>query len=397
LPGQFLGDLMNNKDIVILSTAEWSNPFWTNKQHVAVALEKMGYRVFYIDSLGLRRPSASTQDFNRILKRLKTAFRPPREVKKNIWVWSPIILPFQSISWVRGLNRFLFGLWLSFWLKKKDFKKYTLWTYNPLTTRILEVNNFNNLIYHCVDEIKAQPGMPVQLLEEAESELVVQSNVVFTTAKQLYETRKKINESTFYYSNVADFEHFQKALLNKTRIPDDLNVVPKPIAGFIGALSGYKVDFELIRQAAMENPEVSFVLIGKVGEGDPWTDVSLLKEINNIHFLGPKNYKELPAYLKGFDIAMLPNTLNEYTDSMFPMKFFEYLAAGKPVVSVDLKSLSDFHDVCFLSESYTEFSKNIRLALNDTDEQLDKRVEIASKYTYDSRMEKMMTIVKGRV
>lgn len=397
MPGQFLGDLMNNKDIVILSTAEWSNPFWTNKQHVAVALEKMGYRVFYIDSLGLRRPSASTQDFNRILKRLKTAFRPPREVKKNIWVWSPIILPFQSISWVRGLNRFLFGLWLSFWLKKKDFKKYTLWTYNPLTTRILEVNNFNNLIYHCVDEIKAQPGMPVQLLEEAESELVVQSNVVFTTAKQLYETRKKINESTFYYSNVADFEHFQKALLNKTRIPDDLNVVPKPIAGFIGALSGYKVDFELIRQAAMENPEVSFVLIGKVGEGDPWTDVSLLKEINNIHFLGPKNYKELPAYLKGFDIAMLPNTLNEYTDSMFPMKFFEYLAAGKPVVSVDLKSLSDFHDVCFLSESYTEFSKNIRLALNDTDEQLDKRVEIASKYTYDSRMEKMMTIVKGRV
>jgi len=397
LPGQFLGDLMNNKDIVILSTAEWSNPFWTNKQHVAVALEKMGYRVFYIDSLGLRRPSASTQDFNRILKRLKTAFRHPREVKKNIWVWSPIILPFQSISWVRGLNRFLFGLWLSFWLKKKDFKKYTLWTYNPLTTRILEVNNFNNLIYHCVDEIKAQPGMPVQLLEEAESELVVQSNVVFTTAKQLYETRKKINESTFYYSNVADFEHFQKALLNKTRIPDDLNVVPKPIAGFIGALSGYKVDFELIRQAAMENPEVSFVLIGKVGEGDPWTDVSLLKEINNIHFLGPKNYKELPAYLKGFDIAMLPNTLNEYTDSMFPMKFFEYLAAGKPVVSVDLKSLSDFHDVCFLSESYTEFSKNIRLALNDTDEQLDKRVEIASKYTYDSRMEKMMTIVKGRV
>jgi glycosyltransferase involved in cell wall biosynthesis len=385
---------MNNKDIIILSTAEWSNPFWTNKQHVAVALEKMGYRVFYIDSLGLRRPSASSQDFNRILKRLKTALRPPKEVKDNIWVWSPIILPFQSISWVRRFNRLLFGLWLGFWLKRRGFQKSLLWTYNPLTTRILDVNKFDNLVYHCVDEIKAQPGMPVQLLEEAESELIVQSSVIFTTAKQLYETRKKLNEKTFYFSNVADFDHFQKALLNETVVPDDLDIIPKPRAGFIGALSGYKVDFKLIRQAATENPDVSFVLIGKVGEGDPWSDVSALEEINNIYFLGPKKYADLPAYLKGFDVAMLPNTLNEYTDSMFPMKFFEYLAAGRPVVSVDLISLSDFHDVCFLSESYKEFSKNIRLALNDTAEELEKRVELAREYTYDSRMKKMMAIVE---
>jgi len=384
---------MNNKDIIILSTAEWTNPFWTNKQHVAVALEKMGYRVFYIDSLGLRRPSVSSQDFNRIFKRLKIALRPPKEVKNNIWVWSPIILPFQNISWVRSFNRLLFGLWLGFWLKRKGFQRDLLWTYNPLTTRILNVNKFGNLIYHCVDEIKAQPGMPVQLLEEAESDLIVLSSVIFTTAKQLYETRRNLNENTFYLSNVADYNHFQKALLNETVVPNDLNVIPKPIAGFIGALSGYKVDFQLIKQAAIENPEVSFVLIGKIGEGDPWSDVSSLKEMKNIYFLGPKKYEELPAYLKGFDLAMLPNTLNEYTDSMFPMKFFEYLAAGSPVVSVDLKSLSDFHDVCFLSESYKDFSKNIRLALNDTTEQIEKRVGLAKEYTYDSRMEKMMEIV----
>lgn len=111
---------MKQKDIVLLSTAEWDNPFWTNKQHVAIALAKLGYRVLYIDSLGLRRPSASRQDFIRILKRLKKALNAPCEVKTNIWVWSPVLLPFQSISWVRRINKIFLSSWLHFWQKKSS-------------------------------------------------------------------------------------------------------------------------------------------------------------------------------------------------------------------------------------------------------------------------------------
>lgn len=388
---------MNNKDIVILSTAEWSNPFWTNKQHVAVALAKMGYRVFYIDSLGLRRPSASSQDLFRILKRFVKALKPPQEVQENIWVWSPIVLPFQGLSWIRKINKALLGVWLNFWLKRRGFDKTLLWTYSPLTARILTLNNFNKIIYHCVDEIKAQPGMPVKLLEEAELELLVNSNVIFTTSRKLYETRKKINGNTFYFSNVADFDHFNKALFSETIIPRDLDSIPKPRAGFIGALSGYKVDFELIRLAAIANPQVSFVLIGKVGEGDPWSDVSPLEEVKNVYFLGPKRYEELPGYLKGFDVAMLPNTLNEYTDSMFPMKFFEYLAAGKPIVSVNLTSLSEFNNVCYLSKNKEKFCFNIPLAIENSQKGLDKRIEVAKEFTYDSRMKKMMAIFEDLV
>jgi len=388
---------MRKKDIVLLSTAEWDNPFWTNKQHVAVELAKRGHRVFYIDSLGLRRPSASGQDIRRITKRIKKAFQSPKRVQENIWVWSPILLPFQGEAWVRKFNYHLLNNWLNYWLKKLDFKHEIFWTYNPLTTRLFNTTGYEKLIYHCVDEIKAQPGMPADILEHAEKELASSSDFVFVTSPKLYQTRKAWNENTYYFSNVADFDHFSKAREESTEIPSDLKQIPSPRIGFVGAISGYKIDFKLLEYLAEKHPDYSFVLIGKVGEGDPWTNIDNLKKFENVHFLGPKSYSSLPAYLKGIDVAILPNNINEYTDSMFPMKFFEYLAAGKPVVGVDLSALQEYRDICFLSKSYEEFSRNIDRALEDGTSTLDKRLSLAKEFTYETRTEKMMKIIEGNV
>lgn len=306
---------MKIKDIVLLSTADWDNPFWTNKQHVAVSLAKEGFRVFYIDSLGLRQPSANGADVGRIFKRLKRAFQAPKKVKDNIWVWSPIIIPFQKYATVRKLNKFILSTWLNWHLKRLDFKKDLLWTYNPLTLDLLNTAHFERLVYHCVDEIKAQPGMPVEILEISDSNLTTKSDVVFTTAPKLYETRKLLNENTHYFSNVADFTHFNQAQSSSLIIPVDMVGIKKPIIGFVGAISGYKINFDLIKFVASANPEYNFVLIGKVGEGEPGTDISSLENMSNIHLLGPRNYNELPAYMKAFDVALLPNQINEYTDN----------------------------------------------------------------------------------
>lgn len=381
------------KDIVLLSTADWSNPFWTNKQHVAVALAGLGYRVFYVDSLGLRKPSASPQDLKRIFTRLKRAFKAPHQVQPNIWVWSPIILPFQNILLVRKFNRLVLSAWLSFYLKKLNFDTKILWTYNPLTTKLIDVKNYEKVVYHCVDNIKAQPGMPVQVLENSEIDLLKKASVVYVTAHELYESRKAYNSNIHYFSNVADFNHFYRAMDSDTVVPKDLANIPAPRVGFVGALSGYKVDFSLLKKAAEELPHVSFVLIGKVGEGDPWTNVSELEKIDNVHFLGPKSYDMLPGYLKGIDVSILPNLINEYTDSMFPMKFFEYLAAGKPVVSVNLKSLGDFSDTCFLSKDSREFIDNLEVALKDPNYNYADRISLAKSHTYDTRMKKMLAVL----
>ncbi|HCL7538620.1 TPA: glycosyltransferase, partial [Escherichia coli] len=329
---------MENKDIVLLSTADWDNPFWTNKQHVAVELSRLGYKVFYIDSLGLRAPSLNKKDLTRAIKRIFKMFKAPRHVRENLWVWSPVTLPWNKYKLIRSFNRLYLKGMIGFWTKHLKFRDKVLWTYNPLTKRLLNLKDYSYVVYHCVDEIKAQPGMPVSILEESENELIVNSDIVFVTAPKLYESRKLLNDRTYYHSNVADFNHFNTSITEGYERPKDLKNIEGPILGFIGAISSYKVNFELLSSLAKSRPQYHIVLIGLVGEGDPNTDVSILENHKNIHLLGPKEYDELPSYLKYFDVALLPNMINSYTDNMFPMKFFEYLAAGRKVVSVNLKA-----------------------------------------------------------
>lgn len=386
---------MSSNDIILLSTADWDNPFWTNKQHVAVELARMGHRVLYIDSLGLRRPSANASDLKRIVRRLIKAVRAPRKISENLWVWSPIVLPWHSNPVVRRLNWALLsaGLWV--WSSVLKLKQPWLWTYNPLTTEFFDLARFSYRIYHCVDEIKAQPGMPVELLEATEKELVQRSDIVFTTSPKLTETRKYWNDNIHFFPNVADFHHFNCALDSDTVIPADLDALPQPRIGFIGALSGYKVDFKLIRQIAETHPDWSVVLIGEVGEGDPWTDSALLVGLDNLHLLGPREYRELPSYLKGIDVATLPNHINEYTDAMFPMKFPEYLAAGCPVVSVDLKALRDFSHVVETARTPEGFIAAIEQTLAGDASPLKERLNVAREHTYKIRTKRMLGLIEG--
>jgi glycosyltransferase involved in cell wall biosynthesis len=383
------------RDVVLLSTADWDNPFWTNKQHMACGLAGRGFRVLYVESLGLRRPSASAQDLARIARRVRRAMAGPRPVRPDLWIWSPLVLPLQRFAAVRALNRRLLSGSLARQLRRLGFRDPLLWTYNPLTARLLRTERFERIVYHCVDDIAAQPGMPAGVLEGAERELTAGADVVFTTAPRLQETRRRWNPATHYLPNVADFDHFSKALDPALPVPADIAAVPGPRLGFIGALSGYKVDFEMIRTVARARPDWSVVLIGKVGEGDPWTDPARLEGLPNLHLLGPRPYAELPAYLKAFDVALLPSTRNEYTDSMFPMKFFEYLAAGRPVVSVDLPALRAFRSAAWLTDSTDRFIAAVQAVLDGAVPPLESRLALAREHTWDARLDRMLALLDG--
>lgn len=383
----------DNKEIVLLSTADWDNPFWTNKQHVAVEFARRGYKVLYIDSLGLRKPSLNKKDFSRILKKLFKALRPPKKVQENIWVWSPITLPWNEYRAVRSFNKFYLSFFVKMWSKLLGFRNPWLWTYNPLTTEFLNPNDFSKTIYHCVDEIKAQPGMPIDVLEREEKTLIQQASIIFVTALQLKENRVKWNDNIHYFSNVADYVHFNTAVTKDYVIPEDLKNIGSPVLGFIGAVSSYKINLDLISYLAAQRPQYSIVIIGEVGEGDPSTKIDILRAHKNIHLLGPKPYNVLPQYLKYFDVALLPNNLNEYTDNMFPMKFFEYLAAGKPIVSVDLSSIQEFHNVVKIGKDKFEFVMAVDAVISGDVVPLNERLALAKEYTYETRTDKMLKML----
>lgn len=384
-------------DFIFVSTADWDYPFWTNKQHVANTLAEMGHRILYIDSLGLRRPNASTSDAVRIYRRLKKCFMGIRHVRQGIWVLSPFSIPLQRYKWVRRINSWLLVRMIDYFQHKLEFFSPVLWTYNPMTSYLLGNFNTCQTVYHCVDEIAAQPGMPKDIMQLEERALLSKVDIVFTTAVTLNEEKQKYNPHCYYFSNVADYSHFHRAVTERFPRPDDLPPANKErkILGFVGAVSGYKLDFHLLALLADKYPSCDIVLIGKIGEGDAQTDVGILRQYSNIYFLGAKKYQYLPAYISYFDAALLPCTINEYTRHMFPMKFFEYLAAGRQVVARKIQPLEPYGNVCFLADNEDEFLRAVSDVIKNKRAVSQQEIDAAAReHTYESRMKKMLACME---
>lgn len=344
-------------DITLLSTADWDYPFWTNKQHVARSLVSQGCRVLYVDSLGLRSPRLESSDLRRILKRILGAFKGPRLMERNLWVCSPLLLPAPRNRALVLLNSWVLKLQVYLCHLRINFRRHILWTYNPALLDFIAHPNltYRQTVYHCVDNIAAQPCMDSYTLEEKEKHLCQHADAVFVTSQALYSKLNHLNPHTYLYPNVADITHFSRARGSAMILPRDLSDLTGPIIGFIGAISAYKLDFGLIAQIARYKADCNFVFIGRIGEGDSSTDVSALSDLPNMHFIGAKPYSELPMYLHWFDIALLPCLINDYTTYMFPMKFFEYVAAGVPVVTTNLPSLQNYAryaNICSDEESF---------------------------------------------
>ena len=388
-------------DFVVLATADWDHPLWTNKQHTAQTLVAAGHRVLYVESLGIRPPRVDAADRTRILRRLRRMLQLPRQRRERLWVWSPPVLPGGHGGFGLRLNRSLLRLGLAVSCRWLGFDQPILWTYNPLTTLYLAPESFAGSVYHCVDRIQDQPGMPVARIEANERRLSEAVDVVFATSPELQTTHQHWNPHTLLFGNVADHEHFSRARRGDgdalLSCPTKLQSMQPPRLLFMGAIDAYKLDLDLVLQLAQKHPQWSFVLIGPVGECDPSTDVGALAACPNVQLIGPVAYADLPAWLAHANVALLPLQLNGYTRHMFPMKFFEYLSAGLPVVATAIPSLEAHADVAWLCPPEAgAFDRAIRAALNGQGPPLQKRLERAATQTYTARTEAMLTVLEER-
>ena len=332
---------------ILFATADWDEPYWTNKQHCAQSLAALGTRVLYVESVGLRSPKAgSAKDWgrlwNRLCKGLESLVLGARERAPGIYVLSPLLIPAgHRRPWSRALNRFLLKAAIARAAWQRKFRKPLIWTYHPFMLDVIEGMDCGPLLYHCVDDLAAVPGVDGASFRPAEIALLHRAQVVFATAPALAEHCRQHNPNTHYMSNVVDAEHFGRAL-EPGPIPADLASIPEPRLVYHGVLSDFKIDFQLLLDAARLRPDWSWVLIGEEREGQKSPLVAELKTLPNVHFLGYKPYAVLPDYLRGMQVGLLPSLINDYTRGMFPMKYYEYLAAGLPVVSTPL----DFTRAC---------------------------------------------------
>jgi len=349
-----------SRNVILISTADWDSPFWTNKQHMATLFARRGYRVLYVDSLGLRRPAMQIRDFKRLVGRLLKSLPLPHRVSPNIWRVSPLLIPFHGLAAIRNLNHFLLRWLLRWHMFLLGLRRPLVWLYDPLAAELGAELADQGLAYHCVDDLAAVPGVDGRAVRRAENRLAELDDICFVTSPLLYENMKKIFKHVVYEPNVCDYDFFATARLGLAE-PEDIKAIPHPRLIFVGALSEYKLDFKLIETLVERLPHIHWLFIGEHGLNSPWNKQPPLQP--NIHILSPRPYGRLPYYLAHAEAAVLPELLNDYTVAMFPMKFFEYLAAGLPVISTRLPALAEFESLYFPADTVEEFEDRVRRVL----------------------------------
>ncbi|MBD2088670.1 UDP-galactopyranose mutase [Microcoleus sp. FACHB-1515] len=217
-------------------------------------------------------------------------------------------------------------------LKEYSIDRYICWYYTPMALAFSYHLEPLAIVYDCMDELSAFKGAS-PTLKAREAEIFRRADVVFTGGQSLYEAKRKQHENIYAFPSSVEVAHFAQARLI-TEEPADQANIPHPRLGFFGVIDE-RMDIQLLADIANTRPDWQFVMIGPVVKIDPAT----LPQHENIHYLGGKTYQDLPNYLAGWDVAMLPFARNESTQFISPTKTPEYLAAGKPVVSTSIRDV----------------------------------------------------------
>ncbi|MGP9813727.1 glycosyltransferase [Rhodopseudomonas sp. NSM] len=387
----------NSKPVVLFSTADWDSPYWTNKQHIASRLADRGYRVLYVETVGIRRPGINALDARRIAARLRRGTAPIREVRPNLWVFSPLTIPLgHRFGPISRFNHWQLEHRVRSWLRAQNAAHPIVWTYHPYMLGAASAVRPSAIVYHAVDDLGAIPGVDRTEFESVERRLLERADHVFVTSLALDEHCRKIaGARTHYFNNVADIEHFGAARRGRP-LPTDLAEIPGPRLMYVGALSNFKIDFGLLAALAKARPDWHLVFIGEEREGQRDETIAELRAMPNAHFLGWRPYAQLPDYLRGADVALLPQLINDYSRSMFPMKFFEYLAAGRPVIATALPALRDFAAIHRVAHGVAGFEVQVEHALQRPAEgvlPLDHPVLTAN--SWEARLDAMIAIIDG--
>jgi glycosyltransferase involved in cell wall biosynthesis len=315
-----------------------------------------------------------------------------QKINEKLLVYTPPAFPpfSQYFHWLNSFHASLLVLLTKRLLKKLSFKDFILGIARPFLSPVIKKLHPILSYYDCPDDYLEFSGLRAdkELLRKSEEELLKTVDIIFCSSKGLKETKGAINESCFLIPNGVDLGLFRNEQLDE-EIPSDIEKIKGPILGYIGVI-GERLDFNVLIDLARARQDWSIVMIG------PLTSKrfsSIMKGVTNIYWLGEKGYKELPKYLRIFDVCLIPFKVDEFTKMIYPTKLHQYLAAGKPIVSSHLPDLEPFSSWVEFYSDVEEMEMKIEKSLKeDSERKAFERRKVASENTWDQRVESMVQI-----
>jgi glycosyltransferase involved in cell wall biosynthesis len=266
------------------------------------------------------------------------------------------------------------------------FGRVIHWFYSPMVApAFLGKFDAAAVVYDCMDELAKFRGAPRDL-PEREAILLAAADVVFTGGYELLKRKSRLHPNVHFYGCGVDVDHYAKARHPDTSIPQDIAGLPGPVLGYFGVIDE-RLDYDLIAALADAFPGGSVAMIGPFAKIDP----QALPRRANLHWLGQRAYADLPAYVKAFDVCLMPFALNEATENINPTKTLEYMAAGRPIVSTAVADVvRNFAPIVHVAHSEREFIGLAARACTRRDPALlDRGIERARAATWDATVRSM--------
>lgn len=383
--------------IICFAGAMYDQQYWTNRQHIMSRVSQK-YPVLYVEPrLWIIRYILNNwnkpQRVWRYIKRL--AWYEKKHDGLYIKAQGNLIPGSREVKVIAWFNHAINKWWVLLIAKLLGFTPDSsiMWLYDTEAAQYLPEFNKSKVIYDCVDDHAAQagPDRNAKRVEEEEKAILDRADLVTVTSKKLLEEKRARNKNTHLVLNAGDVDLFVNEPTKN--MPDELKSIKRPIVGLVGALDYYKIDIELLTEVARTKPNWSVVLIGRPVVDKNSSELKGLIDLPNVYLLGAKERRDVPTYVVNFDVCFIPYRNSRYNEASFPLKFWEFMATGKPIVVAGLPELKEYESLIGYAKSVNECIEKIEAALNNPEIRREERMKLAKEHSWQKRTNKILKLL----
>lgn len=367
---------------------DWFGENRTSSHHIASRLGAM-YTLLYVEVPGLRAPEMNGRDLGKLWRKLRSAVRGPRQIGPHMWHMTLPQIPFRRSRAVQVLNHRFALFIVRRAMRLLQLHSSVSWFLVPHAASLAGELGERLVVYYCIDDYSALPNVDKRAVAEMDAALSRRADLVFASSRALFETKTKINPAVTYAPHGVDVALFRSASDRSKQPALPVRELRHPVVGFFGVVDE-RIDTELILFLARARPQWTFLLVGRIA-----TDRAKLSSFANILCPGPVPYESLPDWARAFDACIMPYRRGAFASNANPLKLREYLATGKPVVSVRMPEVESLGAFVEIADTPQQFLQATDRALGgESDERRQARVKCISQMTWDSRVNETIQVVE---